>query len=201
MDPKDTEVAGGEARRTSLSAASNSSRSSSYDLSAASSRSSSKKGRVVEPDQSKTTSEKASISSHSRKAFESSAAAARRPSISSETLKSLQSGGSSHPRHAHRESLGALFTADEENQRPQLSRPGSAQSFRNLRRLSVTSKPVDEVTEAVTPPPIQPRGSFSSSLISIGTAIMNNIPGLGNAAESIAGSDVGDGKHAAKCAY
>jgi len=195
MDTKDTEGTAGEARRASLGAVSNSSRSSSYDLSAAASKGASKKGRSVEPDQSKTTSEKASISSHTRKSYESSAAAARRPSISTETLKSLQNSSTGHTRHSHRESLGALLAADEEQPKNLSVRPGSAQSFRSLRRSSITSEPLDEVNEAKTEPG-QPRPSFSSSLLSIGTAIMSGIPGLSSAPSSVAGSDIGDGKQA-----
>jgi len=193
MDTKDTEGTADEARRTSLGAVSNTSRSSSYDLSAASSKSASKKGRSVGPDQSKATAEKPSISSHSWKSKESSAAAARRPSISTETLKSLQSSSTGHNRHSHRESLGALLAADEEQPRIPNARPGSAQSFRSLRRSSIVSNPVEDVNEAKTEHG-QPRQSFSSSLLSLGTAIMSGIPGLTSAPSSVAGSDVGDGK-------
>lgn len=190
MDTRETQGAGEEARRKSVGAASSSSRSSSYELSAASSKGASKKGRSVEPDQSKTTSDKASISSHTRKSYESSAAAARRPSISTETLKFLQSSSTGH-RHSHRESLGALLTADEEQFKVPSARPGSAQSFRSSRKSSVTSNPLDDVTE-VKSEPGQPRPSFSSSLASIGAAIMSGIPGLNSSPASVAGSDVGD---------
>lgn len=162
-----------------------SSRSSSYDLSSASSAQSSKKARGVDPDQSAAISERASIAvpgQQPRRAFESSAAAARRPSTGSEALRSIQAAAAT--RHSHRESLGSLLGGDEEHPR----RPPSAHSY--LRRSSITSTTLPEEAHE----PETARASFSSSLRSLGTAILNGFGTIPSTTSSVAGSDVGDCK-------
>lgn len=166
-----------------------SSRSSSYDLSSASAaRASSKKARGVEPDQSTATSERGSIAAPTQqpwRAFESSAAAARRPSTGAEALKSIQAAAATHQtRHSHRESLGSLLGGDEEH----FKRPPSAHSY--LRRSSISSASLPEEGHNTD----TPRASFSSSLRSLGTAILGGFGKAPSTASSVTGSDVGDGK-------
>jgi len=178
-------------RSASLGSISTSSRSSSYDLSSASAaRGPSRKSKAsVDPDSSNASSERAGAASPPPvwKTFESSAAAARRPSVGSDALRSLQTASANqYTRHSHRESLGSILSRDEEQPR----RTPSAHSL--MRRTSVTS------TTAQDLPDIQRdsdshRASFSSSLRSLGTAIMSGLGKAPSAPSSVAGSESGDG--------
>jgi len=182
-----------EERSASLGSISTSSRSSSYDLSSASTaRGPSRKSKAsVDPDSSSASSERVGGAASPPpvwKAFESSAAAARRPSIGSDALRSLQTASANqYTRHSHRESLGSILSRDEERPR----RTPSAHSL--MRRTSVTSTTTQDLSELQQRDSDSHRASFSASLKSLGTAIMNGFGKVPSAPSSIAGSEGGDG--------
>jgi len=182
-----------EERSASLGSISTSSRSSSYDLSSASTaRGPSRKSKAsVDPDSSSASSERVGGAASPPpvwKAFESSAAAARRPSIGSDALRSLQTASANqYTRHSHRESLGSILSRDEERPR----RTPSAHSL--MRRTSVTSTTTQDLSELQQRDSDSHRASFSASLKSLGTAIMSGFGKVPSAPSSIAGSEGGDG--------